>query len=530
MKVAAIDLGSNSIHMVIAEVGSPGGFRVLDREAEMVRLGAGTLATGMLSAEAMDRAVTIVRAYGRLAKIHKVEEVVALATSAIREAGNGEDLLDRIGRKTGIWPKAIPGEEEGRLVHLAALHSVRTLGRRVLVIDLGGGSAEVVLGRASGLDVCASLKLGVLRMTEEFLRSDPVGAKEEKRLVAHVRAAVESIAPKVRRLGFERAVGTSGTVLALARLAILAERGQRPDTLHHATVTAESLRAVRRRLLEVDLRRRRKLPAMDRRRADLLPAGAIVLDTILATLGVAELTLSEWALREGILIDFAARRRSALARAEDCPDVRRRSVTELAERWRYDEVHARHVAKLALDLFDATHAAHRLGDEERSLLEYAALLHDCGHHISRSQHHKHSYYLIRNADLRGFDPGEILVMANVARYHRGGLPGKRHADFAGLPGSDRRRVVVLSAFLRLAEALDRTHRQRSRGVTRVRSRDSVRLRCRFVGDVELEIWGARRHVDSLGDALGSPVRLEFVPEKRDRTPSRSGAARPEGGR
>ncbi len=518
MKVAAIDLGSNSVHMVIAEVGASGGFRVLDREAEMVRLGAGALTSGVLSDEAMTRTLAIFRAYRRLATIHKVEETVAFATSAIREARNGEDLLDRIGRKTGIWPKAIPGEEEGRLVYLAALHSVHTQGKRTLVVDIGGGSVEVILGKGTHVELVASLKVGVLRMTEEYLPSDPVLAKEQRRLTAHVRAALEPIVARVRRLRFERAVGTSGTILALGRMAVAAETGARPDAIHHATVSASALREVRDRILAVDLRKRLKLASIDRRRADLLPAGAIVLDTVLSVLGVRELTLSEWALREGILIDFASRQRKAIARAEAYPDVRHRSVLELAERWEYDEVHARHVARLAHDLFDATHAALGLGEQDKALLEFAALLHDCGHHISMSQHHKHSYYLIQNADLRGFDPAEIRIMANVARYHRGGRPGKRHAGFAALHKDEQTRVTALAAILRLAEALDRTHRQRVRAIRKVRSAGVLRLQCRFVGAVELEAWGAARHVEFLADALGAPVRLDFKPERRGQAP------------
>lgn len=523
MKVAAIDLGSNSIHMVIAEVGASGGFQVIDREAEMVRLGAGALKTGVLSDEAMDRTLAILRAYRRLARIHKVEEVVAFATSAIREARNGEDLLDRIGRKTGIWPKAIPGEEEGRLVYLAALHSVHTMGKRTLVVDIGGGSVEIVVGKGTNVEVAASLKLGAIRMTEEFVGSDPVAAKEERRLVAHVRAALEPVAKRIARHRVERAVGTSGTILALGRMAIAAETGARPETLHHVTVGADALHEVRRRVTAVELKRRLKLPAIDRRRADLLPAGAIVLDTILSTLGVRELTLCEWALREGILVDFVAKRRTTLARAEAYPDVRRRSVLELAERWRYDEGHARHVTRLALELFDATRGTHRMDDDDRTLLEYASLLHDCGEHISRGQHHKHSYYLIQNADLRGFDPTEIRIMANVARYHRGARPGKRHTGFAGLGAADRKRVVVLAAVLRLAESLDRTHRQHIRAVVRVRSSKGVRIECRSVGDVELEVWGARRNVETLSDALRGPVQLEFRPDRRDQPASRAAA-------
>ena len=518
MKVAAIDLGSNSVHMVIAEVGASGGFRVLDREAEMVRLGAGALTSGVLGDEAMTRTLAIFRAYRRLARIHKVEETVALATSAIREARNGEDLLERIGRKTGIWPRAIPGEEEGRLVYLAALHSVHTQGKRTLVLDIGGGSVEIVVGKGTHVELVASLKIGVLRMTEEFIANDPILPKEERRLVAHVRAALEPVAQRVRRLRFERAVGTSGTILALGRMAVAAQTGERPDALHHATVSAAALHDVRKRILAVDLRKRLKLASIDRRRADLLPAGAIVLDTLLSALGVRELTLSEWSLREGILIDFASRQRTALVRAEAYPDVRRRSVVELAERWRYDEVHGRHVARLALDVFDAARVALNLDDEDKALLEYAALLHDCGHHISVSQHHKHSYYLIQNADLRGFDPAEIRIMANVARYHRGSLPGKRHAGFAALDRDEQRKVLALAAILRLAEALDRTHRQRVRAVRKVRSAGGLRLQCWFSGDVELEAWGAARHVEFLARTLGASVRLEFRTERRGQAP------------
>lgn len=512
MKIAAIDLGSNSVHMIVAEISSTGALQVLDREADMVRLGTRALSSGVLTDSAMERTLTILEAYKRVARMHRVEEIVAVATSAIREARNGEDFLKEIGRKTGIHPRAIPGEEEARLIYRAALHSVHPGGKRMVVVDIGGGSLEIVAGRGTTIDVAASLKVGVLRLTEELLRDDPISDRQEKKLVAHVREALQPIVTRIRRLGFDRVVGTSGTILTLGRIAHEASTGERPHSLHHVTVTAEALGEVRERLVALDLKRRLKIPGVDRRRGDILPAGAILLDTILERLGASEIILCEWALREGLLLDYAASRRTALARAEAYPDVRRRSVLDLAERWPLDATHARHVAKLALDLFDATRTRHGLDGTDRGLLEYAALLHDVGHHISHSRHHKHSYYLIQHADLRGFDPKEIEVMANVARYHRGGGPGKKHASFASLSRAERRKVLLLSSLLRLAEALDRGHRQRVRSVARLRGGKKLRLRCTTTGDVELETWGARRHVELLEGSLGASIELEFQPQ------------------
>jgi len=511
MKIAAIDLGTNSIHMVIAELTASGGFRLVDREAEAVRLGSGAMSTGVLTATAIDRALTTLRAYKRLARIHRVEEIVALATSAVREARNGEDFLRTVGRKTGIWPRAISGEEEAGLIFSAVLRSVHLDGRRAVVVDIGGGSVEIILGGAGGVDVSASLKLGVLRLTESFVRSDPISPRQARKLLAHVKKAVDPVARKIRKLKYDRVVGTSGTILALGRMVLAAQTGQRPESLHHVTLSADAVKAAGDRLASLDLRDRLKLPGMDRRRADLLPAGALILDAILSTLRAREIVLCDWALREGILLHYAERHRRELARAEVVPDVRRRSVIELSERWAGQDAHVLHVAKLSLDLFDATRRLHHLEAADRALLEYAALLHDVGHHISHRQHHKHSYYLIKNGDLRGFDPAEIEVMASVARHHTGGNPGKKRAEFAALGRADRRRVVVLSGLLRLAEALDRTHQQRVRSIRGGRGGVTMTLRCQVTGNAELEMWGANRHLSALEDSLGIRLRLEAVP-------------------
>lgn len=511
MKIAAIDLGSNSIHMIIVEVNATGAFRVVDRETEMMRLGSGTLTTGLLPEVSMQRALSILKAFRRLAEIQGVEKILAVATSAVREARNGEDFLDRVGRKAGIYPLAIPGEEEARLIYLAALHSIHLGKQRALVADLGGGSLELAVGRGQEIEAALSEKLGVLRMAEKFVTSDPLSPHDEKRLVKHAEKTLEPALRRIRRKSLDLVVGTSGTILAVGRLAGEHETGQRPESLHHVTVSTEAIHAVRRRLCRLDMRARLKLPGLDRRRADVIVVGAIVLDTLLRSLEAPAIVLSEWALREGILLEYIRSHPKTLARAEAYPDVRRRSVLDLAERCQYDEPHGRHVARLSLALFDATRRWHGLADDKRSLLEYAALLHDVGHHISHTRHHKHTHYLIKNGRLNGFDPLEIDMIAAVARYHRRGAPKQKHPLIAALPREARGEVEALAAILRLADGLDRSHRQVVRDVHVSRGKGGLSVRCRARGNAELEMWGARKRVDLLSALLGTPVEVEVVP-------------------
>ncbi|HEY6554695.1 MAG TPA: Ppx/GppA phosphatase family protein [Vicinamibacteria bacterium] len=510
MKIAAIDIGSNSIHMVVVEVAGSGGFAVIEREKEMVRLGAGTLARGMLSAAAMKRGLAVLLKYKQLARNHRVDKLVAVATSAVREARNGEDFLEQVGRETGIWPRVASGEGEARLIYLAALHSIHLEGKRALVVDIGGGSLELALGAGRRLEWAVSEKLGVLRMTERFVQSDPLSGKDEGRLEAAILKALLPHVEAVREAGFECAIGTSGTILALGAMAHHLEHGQAPETLHHLKVSSRTLHELRRQLVASTERERLRLPGLDARRADLLVAGAVLLDTVLERLGVEELTLCEWALREGILLDYIDRHPRSVARAEAIPDPRKRSVIALAERCLFDEPHARHVAGLSVALFDQTRERHGLGERERSLLEYAALLHDIGHHISYPGHHKHTYYLIKNAGLRGFDPLEIELLANVARYHRRGHPRRRHAEFGALPKPARQTVRVLAGLLRVADALDRSHRQTIRAVSVVERAGVLKIRGEATGDCELELWGVPRRTALLEEALELPVRIDVV--------------------
>jgi exopolyphosphatase/guanosine-5'-triphosphate,3'-diphosphate pyrophosphatase len=449
----------------------------------------------------------VLRRYRRLIATHKVDEILAVATSAVREARNGEEYLRRVRAETGIRPRLISGAEEAELIWLAALHSIHLQDQRALVIDIGGGSLELALG-GSRLERVASEKLGSLRLSERFVGSDPLSARDEARLVAHVQAALGPHLSELREAGFDCAVGTSGTILALGALAAEMETGRLPEQLHHVSVRADTLRALRRRLVGLDLRARQRLPGVDQRRADMLVAGAIVLDHVLSGVGASRLTLCEWALREGLLLQYIHGNRRSLAQAAAYPDVRRRSVMDLVERCRVNAKHAGHVARLALLLFDATRKRHRLDASGRALLEYAALMHGAGRLISHEDADQHTYYLVTHGDLRGFTPPEIEVMACVARHHRRGRPRRKDAGYGSLRRRERRRVRVLAGLLRLADALDRTHRQVVSGLAAVDRPGLLRLRIEARGEAEIELWGAQRRVGLLERALDVALRVE----------------------
>jgi len=519
MRIAAIDIGTNSIHMIVVQVRPDLSFEIIDREKEMVRLGAGGLDGRSLTPTAMTAGLQALTKFSRLAATHKVDEILAGATSATREADNGGDFIAAVERQTGIRIRVISGTEEARLIHLAAGYGVDIGGTQAVVIDIGGGSVEVTLGTATHLTQAQSFKLGVIRLTERFVRSDPLSNHDERRLVKHINKTAGAYLDELAGRGFERVIGTSGTILSLGALALSEDAGVPPEELRNQRIPAKTIRRIRKRLTEVDLDTRLHMPGLDPRRSDIAVAGSVLLDAILKRLGAKELTLCDLALREGLILDYVHRNTGRIKKVENYPDVRRRSVVELGERCRYWSEHARQVAQIALSIFDQTRAAHRLGDREREWLEFGAMLHDVGVHISYERHHRHSYYLIKNGDLRGFTPEEIEVIALIARYHRQATPKKSHEGYSLLKGSLRRTVRTLSAIVRLAEGLDRSHSQALAGVDVFPRGDDYLVRLRTSGDAELELWAAARHVAPLESVLERPLRFEVAgPEYKDRLP------------
>ena len=508
MRIAAIDIGTNSIHMIVVKVRPDLSFEVIDREKDMVRLGAGGLDGRSLTPTAMTAALQTLSKFRRLAESNKVDEIIAAATSATREAENGGDFIAEASRQTGIRIRVISGTEEARLIHLAAGYGVDVGGSTAVVIDIGGGSVEITLGTATHLTMGKSFKTGVIRLTERFVRTDPLSAHDERRLIKYLNREMGAYVEQIAQSGFDRVIGTSGTILSLGALALNEEEGAPPQDLRNQRVPAKALRRLRKRIVAADIEERLHMPGLDPRRADLSVAGSVLLDTILRGLGADDLTLCDLALREGLVLDYIHRNSARIRKVERYPDVRRRSVVELGERCGYWSEHAQQVARLALSIFDQTRSVHGLGDREREWLEYAALLHDVGVHISYDRHHRHSYYLIKNGDLRGFDPREIEVIALAARYHRQATPKKSHEGYGDLNNALRRTVRVLSAVVRLAEGLDRSHAQALGGIDLFPRGDDYLARLRANGDAELELWAAHRHVAPLERELALPIRFE----------------------
>ena len=504
MRLAAIDVGSNSVHMVVADVSPGGHIQVVDRVKEMVRLGRRTFTTGRLAPGAMDLAVHALGTFARLARVRGVERVRAVATSAVREARNGAAFVRRLRRDTGLTVRVISGPEEARLIFNAARHALGLEGGPYLLVDVGGGSVELVLVQDTHPLWLRSLPLGVARLTERFLGDDPPSRGQVRRLEKHLDRTVGPLLARVRHAGVHRAVGTSGTVNTLVGMA-RAGRGQDPARLHGATASVKEIARLRGRILGTSAATRADLAGMDAKRVDLMPAAAILVDFLLRRSGASELMACTWALREGLLLDLA---RGPSRKAVGLTNARRRSVEGLAAKFAGENAHGQQVARIALAFFDAAAKALGLRRSARELLEYAALLHDIGHAIDHDRHHRHTDYLIRNTELLGFEPEEIEVIAHTARGHRKQSPKATGPELERLSPARRREVRALSAILRVADGLDRTRFGVGKHVDAMIAHDRLLVRLDTgSADAELELWAAERRAELLVRLLERPLEL-----------------------
>jgi exopolyphosphatase/guanosine-5'-triphosphate,3'-diphosphate pyrophosphatase len=502
MRLAAIDIGSNSIHMVIADVTADGGITVVERAKEMVRLARGVFTSGRISRDSMELGIRALRTFARLARARNAERVRAVATSAVRDARNGEAFIQRVREETGIRAKIISGREEARLVYRAASHSLGLHGVPYLLIDIGGGSVELAFVRDGRPVWLESLPLGVARLTEQFLLTDPPTPKQRKRLRSHLGEALSEQLVKVREGGGRLAVGTSGTIHTILAM-VLAARGDETGRLHGAVASTKEITQLRRAVLTHDAAARLELPGIDAKRLDLMPAAVLLMESILHHAGASELTGCTWALREGILLDLAG---VPTGGAAEIAAVRRRSVDALATRFAGDDAHGRQAARLALCLFDATAETLQLPPESRELLEYAALLHDIGRTIDHERHHLHSAYLIRHAELLDFDPEEIDIIAQVAQGHRKQTPKRSDPELQGLPRGTRRVIRALAVLLRLADALDRTHFGVIKDIVCRLTERRLTVDIYANGDrADLEIWAAQRRSEALARMIDRPI-------------------------
>jgi exopolyphosphatase / guanosine-5'-triphosphate,3'-diphosphate pyrophosphatase len=517
--LAALDLGTNSFHLLVARFNGDGHqFEVIERQKEMVRLGSGGAATAdmrTLEPDAIDRGIAALRRCRLLADAHDAP-LYAVATSAVREADNAEEFLRRARDEAGVDVSVIAGTEEARLIHLGVLQAVPVFDKRLVLIDIGGGSTEILIGEQGEVLTSTSFKLGAIRLTRRFFRSERLHPAAVDSCRRHIRSTLVPMRHTVAQLDFDVAVGSSGTISAVAAMAVAAAGDVPPRTWSGFELTREQVQVVVATLVEADtVEHRRKVPGLDERRADIILGGALVLEQAMVELGIDRIALSDYALREGVLLDGRVRQLGGTL--HHLHDLRRRSVEHLARLMDDDPAHSATAARLALALFDATRSFHGLDDEARELLEAAALLANVGRFVSHDKHHKHSYYVIRNTDqLTGFTDHEIELIAVMARYHRKSAPKESHPEYRALRQDDRPLVSAGAALLRVAFALDRSRSALVAGIRTERRESDEGARLVILiepaagADPVLERYSAGEASAVLADVVGLPVTVEVV--------------------
>jgi exopolyphosphatase / guanosine-5'-triphosphate,3'-diphosphate pyrophosphatase len=522
VRLAALDVGSNTVHLVVVDGRADGTFAVVGRERDTLRLADAAFPSMTLPEEAVERLVASVGRMRAAADGLGAGAMVGFATSAIREARNGLDVLGRVREATGVTISVLPGVEEARLTYLAARRWTAFSARRLLVVDIGGGSLEVAAGEGERPELAETFPLGATRLTRRFVRSDPVRPEDLVALRVHALALLGPLADRLRERRWDVVCGTSKAFRNLGEVARALPGAPTPphafgfagvDGQTAPILTRDALNVVAGYLAGTSARDRARLAELDDLRAGTVVAASQVAALVMQAFGLRELVLAPWALREGVILETLAGLAHAAPAPPGAPAPRRRSVLDFARRHAWDEPHCRQVTALALSLFDQTARLHGLGPAERELLEAAGLLHDVGYAVAQSSHHKHSLYLIRNADLDGWSQRELLLVANIARYHRKALPSARHNDYMALAEADRALVRRLAAMLRVADGLDADHFQVVEEVRVVEEGDALRLELRARDVPDLDVWAAEQNADLFEQELGrrlQPVATEVV--------------------
>ena len=491
LRVAAIDVGSNSVHMIVAQVDADGGVTTLWRMKEMVGLGRISFPSRRLTKDAMDRALMSLGRFKQAAQQRQAEKILAVATSAIREAENGGDFIERAKRELGLYVRVVSARDEARLIYLAVRHAMNLNEEPHLIVDIGGGSVEFIVGDGRRAAMLESRKLGAARMSAKYVHSDPISDEDKRALLRHYEKELAPLVDTIAHHKPVKVIGTSGTLENIAAMCGTpheASNGDGPGGI----IERGPLEKLVDELLKSRTKDRAKMRGLDDQRKDQIIAGALLVRELFERLKIKRIHLCGSALREGMLLDYLARHAPDLAIRGEVPDPRRRSVIDLARRCDWHRTHSEQVASLTMRLFDELRSLHGFGALERELIEYAALLHDIGWHIGRKAHHKHSMYLILHGDLKPFSDEEIAIMAHIARYHRKSPPKRTHESYMDLSPRRRKIVDVGAALLRRADGLDRSHSQVIQGVRCRIGDDAVKCTLTAKTDAELEVWGARR--------------------------------------
>jgi exopolyphosphatase/guanosine-5'-triphosphate,3'-diphosphate pyrophosphatase len=503
-RYAAIDIGSNSIRMLAAEVvgGSP--IKTLASSRQVTRLGEGVFRTGRISQSAMELCANVLAQMAAEYRAAGVIGVRAVGTSALRDASNQDEFLKRASEALQAPVEVISGQEEARLIHLGVQSRWPHPTQRVLMIDLGGGSAELILSEHGRMAQAFSKPLGALRLKEVFLKSDPPDPRELHRLEEYIQ---ERIVDAVKRFGnapYDRAIATSATAAAVICAVNRVPRAKR-ETADRLRATVSQVRKFYQDVSTRDLDSRRKIPGIGPKRAEIIVPGVAMLLQVLREFRLTKLCYSSAGLRDGIIADLAAR--GVGRELSQLDGEQRRLMTEMTRRFGVPLPHARKVAALAHTLFDSLQSLHGLPPSYGKVLEAASYLHDIGHYISDTRHHRHSFYLVTNSDMPGFTERERRLIANLCRYHRKSPPDTTHSQFQALDPDDQRAVAMLTPLLRLADSLDRSKEQRVESLECQTRDGSVVLRLRSDADVDLEQWAGERVADTFREAYGRQLAI-----------------------
>ena len=505
--VAALDIGTNSFHLVIAKP-VPGGFEVVTREKDVVRLGHGGGDMKQLSEEAIGRGVKSLARLAEIASSHGAE-VRAVATSAVREAKNRSEFIKQVRKATGIDIEVISGVEEARLIHLGVLNAIGIHDQSMFVCDIGGGSTEVVVGLDDEVMFARSFKLGAVRLTDRFFADTTLHPSAIPSCRSFIRSSLSVVAPEVMELGFEAVATSSGTAETIARIILHTRGASEPKSMNRFEFSADEVRSVVTALQSAPtIDERVKRFGLEPNRADIILAGALILEGVVDVFELKSLMFSDYALREGLLLDTL--RREGLIEVDDDHDAARRSVQQLADRCDDRPEHSQHVAELAIQLFEQLEEPLNLQPEWRRYLEFASLLANVGVVVSHAKHHLHSYYLIRNSELMGLTDREVEIIAQVARYHRKSVPKTEHTEFSALSSTDQRIVQHLAGILRIAIGLDRTYDARVKTISVKVSTSELLITAKSRGkknDISLNLYAANERKGLLADISKRKVKL-----------------------
>ncbi|MDQ4122916.1 MAG: Ppx/GppA family phosphatase [Acidobacteriota bacterium] len=448
-KIAAIDIGSNSIKLAMAHAAASDSFRVFFAEKDAVRLGHETLRERHLSEKAIERAANSIARFRQIAEIRGAEKILAVATASVRAADNQQEFIEKIEQMTGVRVEILSPVEEARLIGIAVSVLCGKSVESLINIDIGGGSTELSLMRSGEPEQLFSMKVGAVGLTEAFLKTDPPTKKELKDLQLFIRSQLLRPISELDEAKWNLATGTSGTILSIGRAINFGKTGETEISLNDLVEFNE-------KAARLTLEKRKQAPEMTPQRAEILIAGGQILEAAMRALGIKNLNPCEYALREGVIIDYLRQIEAAeLPPIPDTEDYRLRGVFAVGRRFNYDERHSLQIAALAEKIFDKIAPRYDLSRHDRTLLSAAALLHDIGYAVAHSEYHKHSLYLIKHSELTGFSESAHAVIANIARYHRGRMPTDKHSDFMKLSEQDKKTVWHLGGILRLADALDK---------------------------------------------------------------------------